>query len=46
MLVYSKLYNLNIYETSIANYIGLCAPTGRASRRMQEVIGIPAFTIH
>lgn len=46
MLVYSKLYNLNIYETSIANYIGLCAPTGRASRRMQEVMGIPAFTIH
>ena len=46
MLVYSKLYNLNIYEASIANYIGLCAPTGRASRRMQEVMGIPAFTIH
>ena len=24
----------------------VCAPTGRASRRMQEVMGIPAFTIH
>ena len=27
-------------------YIGLCAPTGRAAARMQELIGTEAFTIH
>lgn len=27
-------------------YIGLCAPTGRAAARMQELIGSEAFTIH
>ena len=27
-------------------YIGLCAPTGRAAARMQELIGTQAYTIH
>lgn len=28
------------------NHILLCAPTGKAARRMSEATGLPAFTIH
>lgn len=46
ILVYAKLFNLNLEDSSIVEIIGLCAPTGRAARRMQDVMDIPAFTIH
>ncbi len=46
ILVYAKVFNLNINDHSIIEVIGLCAPTGRAARRMQDVMDIPAFTIH
>jgi exodeoxyribonuclease V alpha subunit len=36
--VYKKLYP--------SSKIQLCAPTGKASRRMSDVIGMPACTIH
>lgn len=29
-----------------AKHIALCAPTGKAARRMREATGIPAFTMH
>jgi exodeoxyribonuclease V alpha subunit len=31
---------------SRTNLVGLCAPTGRAAKRIQELTGIPAKTIH
>ncbi len=46
ILTYAKLFNLNLEDPSIVEAIGLCAPTGRAARRMQDVMDIPAFTIH
>ncbi len=46
IIVYAKLFNLNLKDPSIVDLIGLCAPTGRAARRMQDVMDLPAFTIH
>lgn len=42
--LYSQLNNKN-YE-GLANDIKLLAPTGRASKRMNESTGLPASTIH
>lgn len=44
--VYSLLNGLNIKSDSITEDVGICAPTGRAARRMSELTGVPAFTIH
>ncbi len=41
--LYEKLYQLDLAEN---NPIVLCAPTGRAARRMSEVTGLPSATIH
>lgn len=46
VMVYALLNKLNIFNESIVDKIALAAPTGRASRRMKEVMDIPAFTIH
>ncbi len=37
-----KVYN----EMSVANIIHVCAPTGRASKRLTEITGVKASTIH
>ncbi|KXT75688.1 SF1B family DNA helicase RecD2 [Streptococcus sp. DD12] len=41
--LYESLYQLDLAEN---NPIILCAPTGRAARRMSEVTGLPSATIH
>lgn len=44
--VYALLNGLNIKSDSITENVGICAPTGRAARRISELTGIKAFTIH
>lgn len=44
--VYGLLNGLNLNSESIIETIGVCAPTGRAARRMSEITGMKAFTIH
>ena len=44
--VYALYKGINIRGSSVVDNIGVCAPTGRAARRMSDLIGIPAFTIH
>lgn len=44
--VYALLNGLNIKSESIIEDVGICAPTGRAARRISELTGINAFTIH
>ncbi|MGT2929350.1 SF1B family DNA helicase RecD2 [Streptococcus dentasini] len=41
---YAELYNIDLDKGDIP--IILAAPTGRASRRMNELTGLPAATIH
>lgn len=43
---YSLLNGYNMERETISNYVGICAPTGRAARRMSDLVGVPAFTIH
>lgn len=44
--VYARLYDLDLSSNQIEEHIALIAPTGRAARRMNEVMGIKAQTIH
>lgn len=46
LMVYARLFGLDLERETITYKIGLCAPTGRASRRMEEVMNVKAFTIH
>ncbi len=46
LMVYARLFGLDLEKETITYKIGLCAPTGRASRRMEEVMDVKAFTIH
>lgn len=41
---YGKLHGIDIYKSDVP--ITLAAPTGRAARRMNELTGLPAATIH
>ncbi|WP_161980767.1 SF1B family DNA helicase RecD2 [Streptococcus sp. S784/96/1] len=41
---YSKLHGINTHKNEVP--ITLAAPTGRAARRMNELTGLPAATIH
>ncbi len=43
---YALLHGYNLASESIVEKIAICAPTGRAARRMTEIMDIPAFTIH
>lgn len=42
--VYASIHNIDLNKTNIP--IVLAAPTGRAARRMNELTGLPAATIH
>lgn len=44
--VYRKYYKLNFKNPSIYEKIGLMAPTGRAAKRMKELLDMDAKTIH
>lgn len=44
--VYALLNGLNIDNQLIIDDVAICAPTGRAARRMSELTGVKAFTIH
>jgi exodeoxyribonuclease V alpha subunit len=44
--VYRLYYDLNFKQSSISEEIGLMAPTGRAAKRMKELLGLEAKTIH
>ncbi|MCK9493438.1 MAG: ATP-dependent RecD-like DNA helicase [Acholeplasmataceae bacterium] len=46
LMTYSFLFGLNLESPSIVESIALAAPTGRSSRRMKEVMNVPAQTIH
>ncbi len=43
---YALLNGYSIESESIVEHVGVCAPTGRAARRMSEIMGVPSFTIH
>lgn len=44
--VYAIYNNINLIKIDIEEVIGLMAPTGRAAKRMQQVLDLPAKTIH
>lgn len=44
--VYRKYYKLNFKNPTIYEKIGLMAPTGRAAKRMKELLDLEAKTIH
>lgn len=44
--LYATYYKLNLKDPYISEKIGLMAPTGRASKRMKEILGLEARTIH
>lgn len=44
--VYRKYYQLNYKNPAIYEKIGLMAPTGRAAKRMKELLEMDAKTIH
>ncbi len=44
--VYRKYYHLNYKNPAIYEKIGLMAPTGRAAKRMKELLDMDAKTIH
>lgn len=44
--IYAAYFKLNLKHAEISDKIGLMAPTGRAAKRMEEVLGLPAKTIH
>lgn len=44
--VYRKYYQLNFKNPAIYEKIGLMAPTGRAAKRMKELLDMDAKTIH
>ena len=44
--VYRKYHNLNFKNPAIYEKIGLMAPTGRAAKRMKELLDLDAKTIH
>jgi len=44
--IYSQFYNLNLVNENTYYQIALMAPTGRAAKRMEEVLDYPAKTIH
>ena len=44
--VYRKYYQLNCKNPAIYEKIGLMAPTGRAAKRMKELLDLDAKTIH
>ena len=44
--VYRKYYKLNFSNPAIYEKIGLMAPTGRAAKRMKELLDLEAKTIH
>lgn len=46
LIVYALLQGLNINEESIIDHVAICAPTGRAARRMSELTKVQSFTIH
>lgn len=46
LMVYARLFGLNLERNTITTKIGLCAPTGRAARRMEDVMNVEAYTIH
>src|SRR5690554_2137583 len=43
---YAKYYKVNLKSKDATNEIALMAPTGRASKRMKELLDFPARTIH
>ena len=44
--IYAAYHNLNLANPEISEHIGLMAPTGRAAKRMEQVLNLPAKTIH
>ena len=44
--IYLEYYQISTKNDSYKTKIGLMAPTGRAAKRMQEVLGLDAKTIH
>ncbi|VEU80882.1 SF1B family DNA helicase RecD2, partial [Haploplasma axanthum] len=44
--IYASYFKINLSNPEIDEKIGLMAPTGRAAKRMEEVLGLPAKTIH
>lgn len=44
--VYSSFNKINLKDEYIEEEIALMAPTGRAAKRMEEVLGLKASTIH
>lgn len=44
--VYAFYHNINLAKEDIDDAIGLMAPTGRAAKRMEQVLNLPAKTIH
>lgn len=43
---YLLMHDLNIDDHEVQSQIALMAPTGRAAKRMRDVLGFPAKTIH
>jgi exodeoxyribonuclease V alpha subunit len=44
--IYKNIYNLNKSDANIYEKIALMAPTGRAAKRMKELLDMEAQTIH
>jgi len=44
--VYAAYFKINLAHSSVSERIALMAPTGRAAKRMEEVLGLTAKTIH
>lgn len=44
--VYARLHQIDLTKSETDSPILLAAPTGRAARRMNELTGLPAATIH
>jgi len=44
--VYAIYNNIKLNKLDIEDIIGLMAPTGRAAKRMEQVLDLPAKTIH
>lgn len=44
--LYAKYFKINLKSKDATNEIALMAPTGRASKRMRELLDFPARTIH
>lgn len=44
--IYASYNKISLLSETIETTIGLMAPTGRAAKRMEQVLGLPAKTIH